>query len=178
MIKSLRKRHLQVWKALTLLLPAAIIGAWLVIPQQVKDRLLQPPSTAALPVVLEKMDKGSYGVRLRGSSDGAFLQLEWISRTALTTPSAIIYQVSSAAGGPSSAASSRLADPTEGAEIIGRIGERGTYHFPLKKDPEGGDAAGRSAVGGDPAGKGPAGAGLHFLLYDIIHHQVIDSINF
>jgi hypothetical protein len=45
----------------------------------------------------------------------------------------------------------------DGAEIIGRVESRGTYRFPLK-------AGSISAV-------------LHFIVYDIIHHQTIDQIN-
>ncbi|HZE84522.1 MAG TPA: hypothetical protein VE035_09445 [Puia sp.] len=146
MIKTLRKRHLQAWTALSVLLPVGIISAWMVIPGPVKDRLLQPASTMALPVLFRTVDKGSYSASLRGSRDSSSLQLEWINRSALTSPSAIIYRSASATGG------------AEGAEIIGRIGARGTYRWPLKKD--------------------SVGNGLHFLVYDIIHHQLIDRINF
>ena len=46
----------------------------------------------------------------------------------------------------------------EDADIIGRIEGRGSYYFPLRKD--------------------SAHLGFHFVLYDIIHQQVIDQINF
>jgi hypothetical protein len=45
----------------------------------------------------------------------------------------------------------------EDGEIIGRIDARGVYNFPLKKD---------------------SSSGFHFILYDIIHHQIIDRLNF
>ena len=49
-------------------------------------------------------------------------------------------------------------DNIEGAAIIGRIEGRGNFRFLLKAD--------------------SSGHHLHFVLYDIIHHQVIDRINF
>jgi hypothetical protein len=46
----------------------------------------------------------------------------------------------------------------ETGNIIGRIDAQGIYHFPLKKE--------------------DANKNMHFVLYDIIHHQIIDRINF
>jgi len=43
------------------------------------------------------------------------------------------------------------------AALIGRIEARGTYHFNLKKNP---------------------GNKYHFIVYDFIHQQIIDSITF
>lgn len=149
MIKCLRKRHLQAWIMLALLLPLGIVSAWLSIPRPVKDHLWQPlPPGEVLPVLLKKADKADYTVSLRSSTDGSSLQLEWINKSALTAPSAIIYQTSSAS--PETG--------TADTGIIGRIEGRGLYRFPLKKD--------------------STGNSLHLILYDIIHHQLIDRINF
>ena len=49
MIKQLRKRHLQTWSALLILIPAGIISATLVRPTPAQNILLQPSQTAALP---------------------------------------------------------------------------------------------------------------------------------
>jgi hypothetical protein len=146
MIKSLRKRHLQIWLMLTFLLPFGIISAWLVVPKPPTDHLLQPPLSASLPVILKTIETNNYKASLRCNTDTSDLQLEWINKSALTTPSAIIYKTESKESKP------------VGSAIIGRIGERGIYHFALKKD--------------------KADQRFHFLLYDIIHHQVIDRINF
>ena len=51
MIKPLRKRHVQIWYALAVLIPLGIIGAWLVVPEPVKDRLLNPAPSSALPAI-------------------------------------------------------------------------------------------------------------------------------
>jgi hypothetical protein len=42
MIKTLRKRHLQIWTLLAVLIPVGIIVAWLAVPPKATDKLLQP----------------------------------------------------------------------------------------------------------------------------------------
>jgi hypothetical protein len=148
MIKPLRKRHLQVWSALLLLIPLGIISALLVRPSPVKDDLLQPGSTEALPVVIKTIEKENYTVTLR-SDDQTATQLEWINKSVLTFPTAVIYKTSLNR-------TFKSFNP-ENAELIGRIEARGTYHFPLKPDSTNNN---------------------YFILYDFIHQQIIDSINF
>lgn len=148
MIKPLRKRHLQVWTVIAVLLPVGMVCAWLVVPKPVKDHLWQPSSAVALPVILKSRDSESYKANLRSSADHSALQLEWINRSALTSPSAIIYELSPADTNQN----------IENADLIGRIDSRGVYYFALKKE--------------------AADMPLHFVLYDIVHHQVIDRINF
>ena len=65
MIKPLRKRHLQIWTACAILIPVGIISAVVVRPQLPKDKLLQPASTAALPIVLKSVDKDDYMISIR-----------------------------------------------------------------------------------------------------------------
>jgi hypothetical protein len=43
MIKSLRKKHLQIWMLWAILLPLGIIVAWMAVPEKVTQELLQPP---------------------------------------------------------------------------------------------------------------------------------------
>ena len=149
MIKPLRKKHLQIWLVLLILLPTGIVSGLLVIPKAVKDNVLQPASREALPVVIKTIEKGDYTVNLRSNNDHSSAQLEWISKSVLTVPSAIIYRASAPAGG----------EVLEGvADIIGRIDARGIYRFPLKKD--------------------SVNNNLHFIIYDIIHHRIVDHINF
>lgn len=45
MIKILRKRHLQIWILWAVLLPVAIIAAWLAVPKKAEQELLQPPAS-------------------------------------------------------------------------------------------------------------------------------------
>ena len=148
MIRALRKRHLQIWCSLAILIPLGIISAWLVVPKPVKDNLLNPVHSNALPVLIKTVTKDDYTVSLRRKEDWSALQLEWINHSPITAPSAIIYEIYPEKGinGP------------EGADLIGRIDFRGTYHFPLEKD--------------------STHTHTNFILYDIIHHRVIDRINF
>ena len=144
MIKPLRKRHLQIWSVLAVLIPVGIIGALIVRPKPANDKTLQPSSTEALPVIIKKIEKENYTVSLRGNNQNA-TQLEWINKTVLTFPTATIYKTVSGNKG------------IAGAELIGRIEARGTYHFALKPD---------------------SANNYYFILYDFIKQQVIDSINF
>lgn len=45
MIKSLRKKHLQIWILWAALLPTGIIVAWMAVPKKVTQELLQPPAS-------------------------------------------------------------------------------------------------------------------------------------
>ena len=121
MIKQLRKRHFQIWSAMLILIPSGIISATLVIPKQTKNALLQPAVTRALPVVIKTMEKQDYTVNLRGNSQIP-AQLEWINKTALTVPTAVIYKIVPGK------------KDIENADLIGRIESKGTYHFDLKNE--------------------------------------------
>lgn len=146
MIKVLRKRHVQIWSLLLILLPVCILLAWMAIPKQLTDVLQQPQATTALPVILSSIDKENYTVTLRTNNERSMKQLEWINKSALTYPSAIIYQLSVPA-----------AKNINEHDLIGRIDVKGIFHFALKNDPPGKSS---------------------FILYDFIHHQVIDTLNF
>src|SRR6478736_9512578 len=115
MIKPLRKRHLQIWTAIAVLLPVGMICAWLVVPKPVKDHLWQPASTVALPVIIKSVKKENYTVNLRTNNDLSATQLEWINQAALTSPSAIIYELSQSDTG----------QLIENADLIGRIDAKG-----------------------------------------------------
>src|SRR5437868_8938847 len=91
MIKQLRKRHFQIWSLLLILIPAGIISATLVIPKQTVNTLLQPPATKPLPIVIKRIEKPDYIISLRGNSQTPG-QLEWINKTSLTVPTAVIYK--------------------------------------------------------------------------------------
>jgi len=122
MIRTLRKLHLQTWIAFAVLIPVGIISAVIVRPQLPKDKLLQPATTAALPVVLKSVDKDNYTISIRSNSDTSLLQLEWINKKTLTYPTATIYEDTTNTNSISNGA------------LIGRIEARGTYHFALTKD--------------------------------------------
>ena len=149
MIKALRKKHLQIWTAWAVLIPAGIIGAWLVIPQQAKDKLLQPTTSQALTKVLASVEKDNYTVRIRSNSDTSQLQLEWINKKTLTYPTATIYKTMQG-----------VKDITN-ASLIGRIEARGNYYFNL-----------------DSTFQPTNNSTYQLVLYDFIHQNVIEIINF
>jgi hypothetical protein len=140
MMKPLRKRHLQVWTLLAVLIPAGIISGYFVIPKEATNKLIQEDSTAALPVTVNKIDRKGYLVYLRSSADKMNLQLQWINTKASIIPSSLIYKTGNAE-----------------KELIGRVEGQGSFYFPLKAD---------------------STNTYHFILYDIIHQQTIDTINF
>ncbi len=92
-----------------------IVTGWLVVPKTVKDRLLQPATTMALPVIIKTTQNDNYTATLRSNEDGSNLQLEWINKSALTTPSALIYETPTLNEGRS----------LDGAGLVGRIDARG-----------------------------------------------------
>jgi hypothetical protein len=145
MIKSLRKKHLQIWTLWSVLIPLGIVSAVLVRPTFPKDKLLQPTATASLPVVIKTFSNENYTINIRSNSDRSQVQLEWINKKTLTYPTATIYEDSANVNDISKAA------------LIGRIEARGTYHFQLKKSLD---------------------IKYHFIIYDFIHQQIIDSITF
>jgi len=118
MIRSLRKRHLFIWRLLAFLLPVGIIIAWLSIPKQSTQPLLQPETTTLLPVVLGKAENNSYSVSIRSNADTSKIQLEWINKKTLEYPTATIYAGSE---------NGNIKD----AKLIGRIEARGNWYFPL-----------------------------------------------
>ncbi len=139
-MKPLRKRHLQVWTLLAVLIPAGIIGAYLAVPEQVTGDLLQEDKTAALPVVLKKAEGKNHSVYLRSSADKKNYQLQWIPTNVSAQPSSLIYK-----------------EANGEKELVGRVGSAGSYFFTLKA--------------GTPDR-------CNFILYDIIHQQIIDTIKF
>jgi hypothetical protein len=155
MTKPLRRRHLQVWTLLAVAIPAGIISAYIAAPKEVINKLLPGEKTAALPVVINKVETKNYSAYLRRSADKKNYQLQWTNKNTLTQPSSLIYKVSP--GLPVNRDWLFKAGTSETAELIGRIGSAGTYFFPLKAHPEN---------------------TYHFIVYDIIHQHITDSLNF
>jgi len=148
MIKTLRKRHLQIWATLAVLLPIGIILSWLVIPNTVPVRILSTPPAELLPLIQSEKNNLQYCISIRTNKDKTQWQLAWTNKLALTVPSAVIYQ----------AKDTSAADISKAA-MIGRIEATGNYAFPLKID-------------------SAQHTKLHLMLYDFIHEKVIDTINF
>lgn len=154
MIKSLRKRHRQIWALWAVLLPAGILLAWLAIPNQPAIKLLQSSTAEPLPVIIKAYDAKDYSVKIRSNNSNDTWQLEWCNKTVLAIPSAVIYKASPipSKGGVSETFS------IENAELVGRIEATGKYIFPLHVD--------STTVNN-----------IHLIVFDFIHEKVIDSIN-
>jgi len=150
MMKPLRKRHLQIWILLAILLPVGIVTAWVSIPQQAKEKLLQPLSAKDLPVTLKTFySRDSYEVVLQTNADTSEFQLEWLNKQTLTYPTATIYKMPL-----------HDTDITHG-KLVGRIEARGNYYFKV-----------------DSTFNTKKDSTYQLLLYDFIHKQIIDSITF
>ena len=154
-MKPLRKRHLQIWMALAMLLPVGIVFAWLVIPNPSPVKLLQSQSTELLPVIKQSSDQKDYCINVRSNKDNTQWQLEWKNKNPLTAPSAVIYKTSL---NPSEGGTSRPFIPNN-SQLIGRIEARGDYTFLLPHDSSGYKE-------------------IQLILFDFIHQQIIDTINF
>lgn len=93
------------------------------VKKPVTTNLLQPAASAGLPVILQSVNKENYTINLRTDNERSSMQLEWINKSSLTSPSALIY---------------KLTDPDAKDicenDLIGRIDTKGTFHFALKKD--------------------------------------------
>lgn len=122
MIKPLRKRHLQIWTVLAILLPMGIIISWLVIPNPVPVKIVKQTNQELLPVIKYKSDKNQYCINIRTNKENTQWQLEWKNKLALTVPSAVIYKTT---GNTTN---------IKNGQLIGRIEARGDYVFSLPDD--------------------------------------------
>jgi hypothetical protein len=145
MILALRKKHLQIWTAWAILIPIGIVAAYVNMPKQAGNKLLQAVKENVLPVVINSVDKNNYTVVLRTNNDKSQWQLEWINKEASVYPSSLLYKVTNEK------------QDLQNADLIGRVDVPGSSAFPIKEDTTG---------------------NYHFILYDIIHKQIIDSIIF
>jgi hypothetical protein len=125
MTKNLRIRHRQIWLMLALLLPIGIVAAWLLIPNHQPVKTLNTREQLLLPVIAYTAGTDHFQARIRTNADRSTWQLEWINKTILTTPSAVIYKTKGEIFTP------------ESAELIGRIETQGRYVFPLQRDSAG-----------------------------------------
>lgn len=149
MIKNLRKRHLQIWLLWAIIFPIAIFFAWKSIPQFPTQILIQNTSSRPLPLVIQEWDRKNYQVQLQTDQLKTIYQLEWRNKTVLLHPTATVYFTRQ---------NPFLADQSM---YIGRIEARGLYHFPVNS-----------------TYKQWIGATGKIVLYDFIHQQIIDTLNF
>ena len=60
MIKELRKKHLQIWTLLAVLIPVGIVAGWIAVPKKVTQELLQPPASKTSGFKIESIEDGNY----------------------------------------------------------------------------------------------------------------------
>ena len=148
MIKTLRKRHLQIWILWAILLPVGIIVAWMAVPKNATEELLQNEKIDFLPIQIDtQAEKGKYYSTLNTNRERSKYQLQWkiyngfdYSTSIYNRSSLLIYRVTN----------------TE-YELIGRIGGNRQYYFNLAND---------------------SSDRYSFIIYDPIRKEKVDSINF
>ena len=166
MIKQLRKRHLQIWLLLAVLIPLGIIVAWMAVPRKVTQELLQQKTLKTINDTIVSVDNERYKINIlfdgtikRGTlqtkpdSLKSNLYVEVINKSELPAPSLLLYQVIDS-----------TTNDIDKQEILGRIEGRGSHYFSFYPVCD------------------FIGAGKHckgkFILYDIIKKQIVDTLNF
>lgn len=149
MIKTLRKRHLQIWILWAVLLPVGIIVAYMAVPKKVTQELLQQGTVKRTRDLIFSFEKPDFRVNLYYDSVS---QLEFINKKKSSIPSLLLYRVIDS-----------NTNNIDKQELLGRIQEEGSHNFRLKLDY-------------NPNGEPRFYYNGKFLLYDIIKKQVIDSI--
>jgi hypothetical protein len=119
MIKTLRRRHLQIWYLLAFLLPLCVVVAWMAVPEKPVNTLLQPSLSASILKLAQSIEKKNYTINIRCTENRDNCQLEYINRHALTIPSLLIYIMKPGA------------QTIDEHDLLGRIESRGSYYFPL-----------------------------------------------
>jgi len=155
MIRSLRKRHLQIWILWAVLLPVGIIAAYMSVPKKVTQELLQELPTNKGVIVVEKGELPGFSFRLLSDSlqQSSNLYLEFRQKKDLTTPSLLIYQIITPGE-----------KELDKQLLLGRVDSKGSHLFSLDK---------RFT---DWNTRKWYGYKAKFLLYDFIRKNVIDSI--
>ena len=121
MVKSLRKRHVQIWMALSLLIPVCLTASWLGIRRIGDADLWQPAPVIRLPVLLKTAGRPGYLLELRTDSLQTVIQLQLQRTEPLASPQVTLYQIPGAESN------------IDQGKYLGVIGPRGTYRFQLEK---------------------------------------------
>ena len=163
MIKSLRKRHLQIWILWAIILPVEIIVALMAVPKKVRQELLQKVAPASTYHTIASLEKENYKINILVPNSVTIkhptgweydIKVEFINKKGSATDSLLLYKVIDFTD-----------NNIDKQELLGRIQSKSTQEFRLKffdlrvtnnkfdyRD--------------------------KFLLYDIMKKQVVDSINF
>ena len=154
MIKTLRKKHLQIWILCAVLIPVGIIVVWMSMPKKVMQDLdwvinstpELPGPTLSVNKMIDSVENQNYKISIRGDSSETLLLLEFETKKEIITPSLLLYQV---------------IDPTtndlDKQELIGRIQGDRPHYFSFKRNNN---------------------SDNKYILYDFIKKQTIDSLIF
>ena len=163
MIRSLRKKHLQIWTLWAVLIPVGIIVAWIAVPKKVTQELLQKVARASAYHTIASVEKENYKINIMAPNSVTIkhptgweydLKVEFINKKESAIDSLLLYKVIDVTD-----------NNIDKQELLGRIESKGTQEFRLRffdlrvtnnkfdyRD--------------------------KFFLYDIMKKQVVDSINF
>jgi hypothetical protein len=119
MIKVLRRRHVQTWTLLAILLPAGMLSALVARKQFPTADTIRASSVAVHPFLIRSVKLMGNPVQIRGNNASVADQLVWKNTVPLSVPSATLYLKTG-----------RQFD-VRADEYIGRIEMRGDYIFPL-----------------------------------------------
>lgn len=90
MIRSLRKRHLNLWVLISVLLAIGIFASVWVIPQMPFEDAISAPLAPAFPEILATIDKEELKANLRQNKGGE-LQIELFIKKPMTIPAPALY---------------------------------------------------------------------------------------
>jgi len=188
MIKTLRKRHLQIWILWAALLPMGVIVAWMSVPKKITQELLPKEIQRSNDDTIASVDKGNYAINilldrskakkipllrplysekgkpvhmpsLMDSLKNEF-RLEFVNKKELTTPSLLLYQITDS-----------TTTDLEKQELLGRIEGKGSQYFHLELPQN-------LFLGFEFTTPGERAYKAKFILYDIIKNHTIDSVIF
>ena len=163
MIKSQRKRHLQIWLLLAILIPAGIIVAWMAVPKKVTQELLQKVAPASTYHTIASVEKENYKINIQVPNSVTIkqpvgweydLKIEFINKKESATDSLLLYKVID------------LTDNIiDKQELLGRIASKSRQEFRLR-------------IFDLRVTNHKFDYRDKFFLYDIMKKQVVDSIKF
>ena len=122
MIKSQRKRHLQIWTLWAVLIPVGIIVAWMAVPKKVEQELFYKDAVPlGSPGSGEAYENGYIlYIRYDTSMNQNKTYLQFVNRYKLKTPPLLIYKMIDS-----------TANTIDKQLLLGRIDKEGSQFFPL-----------------------------------------------
>ncbi|HEY5773794.1 MAG TPA: hypothetical protein VIS75_14255 [Chitinophagaceae bacterium] len=122
MIRSLRKRHLQIWALWAVLIPVGIIVAWMAVPKKVTQELFYkdavPVGSPGSGEAIE--DDYTLYIRYDTTMNQEKIFLQFINRHKLKTPPLLIYKMTDS-----------TTNTIDKQLLLGRIDKEGSQFFPL-----------------------------------------------